>query len=333
MSYHLEKLNIKFIINQALIEIKNCKNIKELELIRIYWIGKNGFFSKKNKLLNILFPYEDFIKKDMLKKAYKKIKYIYFKKKQKIKNKEIKIKIFKEKIDISLPGRDVCNGSFHPISNIIRYSEKFFCSLGFSIVHGHEVENIYYNFDALNIPENHPSRTEHDTFWINENCLLRTQTSGIQIKVMESKKPPLKIISSGKVYRNDHDKTHTPMFHQLEGLMIDECIGISIVKSILYDFCYSLLGKKIKIRFRPSYFPFTEPSAEIDIMNEDGKWIEILGCGIVHPKILHNLKIDRNKYSGMAFGIGIERLAMLYYKLSDVRPLFINNLRFLKQFK
>ncbi|MDQ1237287.1 MAG: phenylalanine--tRNA ligase subunit alpha [Wigglesworthia glossinidia] len=333
ISYHLNILNIKYLINTAKIAIKKCNNIKKLELIKTYWIGKTGFFSKANIILNTLIPYSRIIKNDILKNANLIIKNMYLSKKENLENKKIKSKIFKDSIDVSLPGTKNILGSLHPISSIILYAEDFFQSLGFSVVIGNEIESSYYNFDALNIPKNHPSRTKHDTFWINNSCLLRTQTSGVQIRVMESHTPPFKIISSGRVYRRDYDKTHTPMFHQMEGLIIDCDVNFSNLKSILYNFCYHLLGKKIKIRFRPTYFPFTQPSAEIDIMNKHGKWIEVLGCGLVHANVLKNIAKNSNKYSGLAFGIGIERLAMLYYKLSDVRLLFMNNLRFLKQFK
>lgn len=333
MSYHVNILNITFLINTAQHKIRKCNNIKKLELMKTYWIGKSGFFSKKNIILNKLIPYSNIIKNNIIKYAHLKIRNIYLEKKEKLENKKIRSKILKDKIDVSLPGKKSELGTLHPISKIILYAENFFQSLGFSIILGNEIESSFYNFDALNIPKNHPSRTKNDTFWIDKNCLLRTQTSSVQIRVMQSQNPPLRIISSGRVYRNDHDKTHTPMFHQMEGLIIDYDVNLSNLKSILYSFCYYLLGESIKIRFRPAYFPFTQPSAEIDIMNQYGKWIEILGCGLVHPHVLNNININSNKYSGLAFGIGIERLAMLYYKLSDVRLLFMNNLSFLKQFK
>ena len=191
---------------------------------------------------------------------------------------------------------------------------------------------IFHNFDALNIPANHPARADHDTFYFTPSTMLRTQTSGVQIRTMEVEKPPLRIISPGRVYRNDYDQTHTPMFHQVEGLMVDTDVSFTQLKGILEDFLTHFFEESLQVRFRPSYFPFTEPSAEVDVMGKDGKWLEVLGCGMVHPNVLKAVGIDPEKYTGFAFGMGVERLTMLRYGVTDLRAFFENDLRFLKQF-
>ncbi len=241
--------------------------------------------------------------------------------------------LFSENIDITLPGRNIVSGNFHPISNSIKDMEYFFNHLGFTTISGPEIEDEYHNFDALNISNNHPSRTNNDSFWVNSNNLLRTQTSSVQIRILEKKLPPMRIIAPGKVYRKDHSRTHSPMFHQLEGLIVDENINFSNLKEMLVNFLQYFFSEKIKIRFRPSYFPFTVPSAEIDIMDNSNNWLEVLGCGLVHPNVLKNSGINPDKYTGIAFGIGIERLTMLKYNVDDVRLFFENNLGYLHQFR
>jgi phenylalanyl-tRNA synthetase alpha chain len=204
--------------------------------------------------------------------------------------------------------------------------------LGFSVKTGPEVEDGFHNFDALNIPANHPARADHDTFYFNPDVMLRTQTSGVQIRTMEVEEPPLRIISPGRVYRNDYDQTHTPMFHQVEGLMVDKNVSFAELKGILHDFLNNFFEQDLQVRFRPSYFPFTEPSAEVDVMGKNGKWLEVLGCGMVHPNVLRAVNIDPEVYTGFAFGMGVERLTMLRYEVNDLRAFFENDLRFLKQF-
>ena len=225
-------------------------------------------------------------------------------------------------------------GSHHPINQIKSYIIKFLIGFGFEIVRGPEVETEEFNFDMLNIKKNHPARQMHDTFYIDkESYLLRTHTSPVQIRGMLDKKPPLAFISEGKVYRKDDDSTHLPMFHQIEGIYIDEDVCFGHLKDLIYKIVYSLFGNNVKLRFRPSYFPFTEPSAEVDILSSEGKWLEILGCGIVNPIVLDNCKINSNKYKGLAFGLGIERIAMLKYGVTDIREFYKSNLDFLRQFK
>jgi len=225
-------------------------------------------------------------------------------------------------------------GSYHPINQVKDYIIDFLISLGFEILDGPEVETEEFNFDMLNIKESHPARQMHDTFYLNnKSYVLRTHTSPVQIRGMLNKKPPLAFISGGKVYRKDDDSTHLPMFHQIEGIYIDNDVSFSNLNDLIYKIVYFLFGEDIKIRFRPSYFPFTEPSAEVDILSKDGKWLEILGCGVVNPIVLQNCKIDSEQYSGLAFGLGIERIAMLKFGISDIRDFYKSNLDFLSQFK
>ncbi len=235
---------------------------------------------------------------------------------------------------ISFPDLDKDRGSLHPINHMKDSIMEFLVSLGFEIIDGPEIETEEFNFDMLNIKKSHPARQMHDTFYVeNKMNLLRTHTSPVQIRGMLEKNPPLAFISGGKVYRKDDDATHLPMFHQVEGIYVDEGISFAHLKDLIYKIIHSLFGKDIELRFRPSYFPFTEPSAEVDILSKEGKWLEILGCGLVNPIVLENCNIDSSKYSGLAFGLGIERIAMLKHGVSDIRDFYKSNLDFLRQFK
>ena len=236
--------------------------------------------------------------------------------------------------DIKPPLIKESTGSLHPISQTREFIINFLEDMGFETIKGPEVETEEFNFDMLNIKKSHPARQMHDTFYVNKKSnVLRTHTSPVQIRGMLERKPPLAFISGGKVYRKDDDATHLPMFHQIEGISVGDDISFANLKDLIFTIIYNIFGKNIEIRFRPSYFPFTEPSAEVDILSEDGKWLEILGCGIVNPIVLENCKIDSNKYSGLAFGLGIERIAMLKYGVTDIRDFYRCNLDFLKQFK
>ena len=237
-------------------------------------------------------------------------------------------------IDINIPKISHKSGSTHPINQIKDSILSLLNSYGFRIIDGPEIETEEYNFDMLNIKESHPARQMHDTFYVNnKEYVLRTHTSPVQIRAMLANKPPMAFISGGKVYRKDDDATHLPMFHQIEGLYVDEDVSFSILKDLIFKIIHQLFDETIKIRFRPSYFPFTEPSAEVDILSKDGKWLEILGCGIVNPIVLDNCGINNKKYSGLAFGLGIERIAMLKYGVKDIRDFYKSNLNFLEQFK
>ncbi|QJC29747.1 phenylalanine--tRNA ligase subunit alpha [Enterobacteriaceae endosymbiont of Plateumaris pusilla] len=321
------------IILHAKKEINLINNIKELNIFKVKYLGKKGYISLQFLLLKKLTTKDKIKKSIIINNVKKQIKELIKKRKNELEYNNIKFKLLSEKIDISLPGRSTKIGSQHPITTVINDIEKFFIKIGFKITESQEIEDIFHNFDALNISENHPSRTEQDTFWLNKKILLRTQTSNIQIRIMKILNPPIRILTSGKVYRNDYDKKHTPMFHQIEGLLIDNNLNFLELKGILSLFLKSFFNKKLKIRFRPSYFPFTEPSLEIDILGKNNKWIEVLGAGIVHPNVLRNVNPNLLKYSGLAFGIGVERLAMLRYNIHDIRLFFENDIRFLKQFK
>jgi len=255
----------------------------------------------------------------------------------------VRAKLEQEIIDVTLPGRGQTTGGVHPVTRTIERMEDFFSSIGFEVVEGPEIEDDYHNFEALNIPAHHPARAMHDTFYVDEHTVLRTHTSPVQVRVMENQEPPLRIICPGRVYRCDSDLTHSPMFHQVEGLLIDEHSSFADLKGLIEDFLRVFFERDLAVRFRPSYFPFTEPSAEVDIQcgNCAGQgcrvcsqtgWIEVMGCGMVHPKVFEFSGIDTEKYSGFAFGMGVERLAMLRYGVNDLRLFFDNDLRFLEQF-
>ena len=249
-----------------------------------------------------------------------------------------------ERIDVSLPGRDVSVGGLHPVTRTMQRIEAFFASAGFEVAEGPEIEDDFHNFEALNIPAHHPARAMHDTFYFDEHLLLRTHTSPVQIRHMKDAEPPMKVIAPGRVYRCDSDLTHTPMFHQVEGFLVDEQVSFADLKGILNAFLHSFFEREdLAVRFRPSYFPFTEPSAEVDIQcvmcSGEGcrvcghtGWLEVLGCGMIHPEVFRHVGIDSEKYLGYAFGMGVERLAMLRYGVNDLRLFFENDLRFLKQF-
>lgn len=325
------------LVTQAESAIMQTNNIADLESIRIIFLGKNGYINQNIKVLNTLKNIQKAKLGITINHAKQKINHFLNARKQQLESKIIENLLKKDTIDVTLPGYRSELGTFHPISNVIKRIKKFFDHSGFIEINGPEIDDNYFNFDALNIPMYHPSRNKQDTFWFDSTYLLRTHTSGMQIRIMSESIPPIRFISIGRVYRKDYDKHHTPMFHQIEGIIVDNHLSLSNLKKILYDFLNYFFEKKITLRFRSSYFPFTEPSAEIDIMVEtqhhEKIWLELLGCGMIHPSVLYNVGIDSNKFSGLAFGIGIERLAMLSYQISDIRIFFENDLQFLSQFK
>ncbi|MFP3013516.1 MAG: phenylalanine--tRNA ligase subunit alpha [Arsenophonus sp. NC-QC1-MAG3] len=313
--------------------IEKAKDVAELDLVRVKFLGKKSHLTLQMLTLRDLPAEERPAAGEVINKAKQEVQNLLNMRKKQLENALLNVQLATEKIDISLPGRQIEYGSLHPVTRTIERIEEFFDELGFSVVSGPEIEDDYHNFDALNIPAHHPARASHDTFWVDATHLLRTQTSGMQIRTMKSKRPPIRIVSPGRVYRNDYDKTHTPMFHQIEGLIIDQNISFANLKGTLHDFLNHFFEEKTCVRFRPSYFPFTEPSAEVEVMDKNGKWLEVLGCGMVHLNVLRNVGIDPDIYSGFAFGIGIERLTMLRYGVTDLRVFFENDLRFLKQFR
>lgn len=330
---NLDDVTLDDIVLRAEQAIANASEPAELEQVRIDFLGKKGLFTEQMKGLSKL-PKEEKPKAgQVINQAKKQVQQLIHDRGILLRNEEIEKKLNAESIDITLPGRGAILGGLHPVTRTIARIESFFGDLGFEVKAGPEIEDDYHNFDALNIPEHHPARQDHDTFYFNPKLVLRTQTSGVQIRTMEVEEPPLRIISPGKVYRNDYDQTHTPMFHQVEGLMVDKDVSFTHLKGILHDFLHHFFEENLEIRFRPSYFPFTEPSAEVDVMGKNGKWLEVLGCGMVHPNVLRGVGIDPEVYTGFAFGMGVERLTMLRYGVNDLRAFFENDLRFLKQFK
>lgn len=320
------------IVTAAEAAVATATTAQELETVRVEFMGKKGLLTEQLKSLGQLSAEERPAAGQAINEAKQKVQALIQARTQELKQAELQQKLAAERIDVSLPGRRSQVGGFHPVTKTIQRIEAFFGDLGFAVVEGPEVEDDFHNFDALNIPANHPARADHDTFYFTPTTMLRTQTSGVQIRTMQKQQPPLRIISPGRVYRNDYDQTHTPMFHQVEGLMVDTDVSFTQLKGILEDFLVNFFEEELEVRFRPSYFPFTEPSAEVDVRRNNGEWLEVLGCGMVHPSVLQAVGIDSEKYTGFAFGMGVERLTMLRYGVNDLRAFFENDVRFLKQF-
>ena len=325
-------MDLDAIISEAEEQINAAADANILDTVRVDFMGKKGRMTELLKGLGKLSNEERPVAGQKINQAKQKIQQLIHARAQLLQTQELNHKLAGETIDVTLPGRGLSRGGLHPVTRTINRIESFFNELGFSVKTGPEVEDGFHNFDALNIPANHPARADHDTFYFNPDVMLRTQTSGVQIRTMEVEQPPLRIISPGRVYRNDYDQTHTPMFHQVEGLMVDKNVSFAELKGILHDFLNNFFEQDLQVRFRPSYFPFTEPSAEVDVMGKNGKWLEVLGCGMVHPNVLKAVNIDPEVYTGFAFGMGVERLTMLRYEVNDLRAFFENDLRFLKQF-
>jgi phenylalanyl-tRNA synthetase alpha chain len=314
-----------------------------LEQLRVDYLGKKGKLTALLKGLGKLSAEERPAAGAQINVVKQALQIAIGERKSILESAVIEAKLAAETIDVTLPGRGQSVGGIHPVTRTIERIEDFFAAIGFEVVEGPEIEDDYHNFEALNIPAHHPARAMHDTFYIDESTVLRTHTSPVQVRVMESEKPPLRIICPGRVYRCDSDLTHTPMFHQVEGLLIDEHSSFADLKGVVEEFLRVFFERELQVRFRPSYFPFTEPSAEVDIqcVNCGGEgcrvcsqtgWLEVMGCGMVHPKVFEYSNIDTEKYSGFAFGMGVERLAMLRYGVNDLRLFFDNDLRFLEQF-
>jgi phenylalanyl-tRNA synthetase alpha chain len=314
-----------------------------LEQLRVDYLGKKGQITALLKGLGQLSAEERPKAGAQINVVKQELQELIGARKSELESTAVEAKLAAETIDVTLPGRDRTAGGIHPVTRTMERMEDFFSAIGFDVVEGPEIEDDYHNFEALNIPAHHPARAMHDTFYVDEHTVLRTHTSPVQVRVMESQEPPLRIICPGRVYRCDSDLTHTPMFHQVEGLLVDEHSSFADLKGIIEEFLRVFFERELAVRFRPSYFPFTEPSAEVDIQcvncGGDGcrvcshtGWLEIMGCGMVHPKVFEYSSIDTEKYSGFAFGMGVERLAMLRYGVNDLRLFFDNDLRFLEQF-
>jgi phenylalanyl-tRNA synthetase alpha chain len=332
------------IIKQALKDIEQATDSTQLETSRVNFLGKKGKLTELLKKISELPNDQKSQFGAALNKGKTQIQQQISLRREQLSNISLIEALNQDSIDVSLPAVGVDLGSVHPITKTFQLAAELFEKLGFKIVDGPEVEDEYYNFEALNIPFHHPARAMHDTFYFVDDKLLRTHTSSVQIRTMQTVKPPYKLISMGKVYRCDSDLTHTPMFHQIEGLLVDKGVNFGNLTWILTEFLRCFFAKQdLAVRFRPSYFPFTEPSAEVDMqcVNCNGKgckvckhtgWLEILGCGMVHPQVLKNCGVDSDEYTGLAFGIGIDRLAMLRHGINDLRLMFENDLRFLQQF-
>lgn len=325
------------IISEAQAAVAEVTELNALDELRVQYLGKKGELTAMMKTLGKLSAEERPKAGQVINEAKQTVQSLLNAKKKELDDAKLAKKLAEETIDVTLSGRDNDVGSLHPVTRTLHRIETLFSNAGFDVEQGPEIEDDWHNFEALNIPETHPARAMHDTFYINENTVLRTHTSGVQIRTMENKQPPLRVIAPGRVYRCDSDQTHTPMFHQVEGLIVEKNASFAQLRALLIEFLRKFFeDENLQTRFRPSYFPFTEPSAEVDIATDlfgDGRWIEVLGCGMVHPNVLKNVGIDPDEYTGLAFGLGVERLAMLRYNVKDLRQFFENDLRFLQQFK
>ena len=332
------------LVASAKAAISQASDVAALDNVRVEYLGKKGHLTLQMTTLRELPPEERPAAGAVINEAKEQVQQALNARKAELESAALNARLAAETIDVSLPGRRIENGGLHPVTRTIDRIESFFGELGFTVATGPEIEDDYHNFDALNIPGHHPARADHDTFWFDATRLLRTQTSGVQIRTMKAQQPPIRIIAPGRVYRNDYDQTHTPMFHQMEGLIVDTNISFTNLKGTLHDFLRNFFEEDLQIRFRPSYFPFTEPSAEMDISCNicGGKgcafckhtgWVEILGCGMVDPNVLEACGIDSKIYSGYALGMGIERVTNLKYKVKDLRMFSENDVRFLEEFE
>lgn len=321
------------LISTAASEIDAADDLAALDAVRVSYLGKKGALTARLKSLSELAVDERPAAGQEINRAKQDVRDRINARRDELEAAALESKLAADAVDVSLPGRGVSIGGRHPVQRAMARIEKIFRNAGFGVRSGPEIEDDFHNFTALNMPENHPARAMHDTFYFPGGKLLRTHTSPVQIRSMVNEGVPLRIIAPGRVYRCDSDQTHTPMFHQVEGLVIDRGISLANLKAVLHQFVEAFFERDAELRFRPSYFPFTEPSAEVDILWEEGKWLEILGTGMVHPNVLESAGIDSEEFTGYAFGMGVERLAMLRYGVTDLRTFFENDLRFLRQFR
>ena len=321
------------LISKATAEIDAAADLTALDAVRVSYLGKKGELTVRLKSVSSLAVAERPAAGQEINKAKQVLQDRINARHDALESAALAVKLAADAVDVSLPGRGISIGGRHPVSRTQARIERIFTNAGFGVRSGPEIEDDFHNFTALNIPEDHPARAMHDTFYFPGGNLLRTHTSPVQIRSIAAEGVPIRIIAPGRVYRCDSDQTHTPMFHQVEGLVIGEDVSFANLKAVLHQFVEAFFERKAELRFRPSYFPFTEPSAEVDVRWGEGKWLEILGCGMVHPNVLESADIDSEKYTGYAFGIGIERLAMLRYGVTDLRKFFENDLRFLRQFR
>ncbi len=335
--------DLQALVAQVGNDVAQAADSAAVEALRVQYLGKKSQLSELSKQMGKLSDEERRSFGAELNAAREAITSALNNRKQVLDAAALDAQLQAERLDVTLPGRGQLPGGLHPVTRVLERIEDFFTNVGFTVADGPEVEDDFHNFEALNIPSHHPARAMHDTFYFDANRLLRTHTSPVQVRVMESQQPPIRIVCPGRVYRCDSDLTHSPMFHQVEGLLIDENVSFADLKGVIEDFLRVFFEKELQVRFRPSYFPFTEPSAEVDIqcvmcsgqgcrVCKQTGWLEVLGCGMVHPQVLKNCGIDPDKYQGFAFGMGVERFAMLRYGVNDLRLFFDNDVRFLRQF-
>ncbi|MCQ8129710.1 phenylalanine--tRNA ligase subunit alpha [Methylomonas rivi] len=335
--------SIEEILTQALQALAHAKDLAELDLVRVNYLGKKGLFTQHMKELGNLDPEQRKSVGQVINTAKNSFQEALDSRKLNLESEQLRARLAGECVDVTLPGRGQAIAGLHPVTITMRRIAKIFADAGFNIAEGPEIEDDYHNFGALNIPEHHPARAMHDTFYFDAHTVLRTHTSPVQIRVMEASEPPLKVIAPGRVYRCDSDMTHSPMFHQVEGFLVDTDVSFGDLKGVIFEFLRAFFEKEVQVRFRPSYFPFTEPSAEFDVscVMCDGRgcrvckhtgWLEVGGCGMIHPEVFNSVGIDPERYSGFAFGTGVERLAMMKYGINDLRMFFENDLKFLQQF-
>jgi phenylalanyl-tRNA synthetase alpha chain len=328
---------------QGMQALAETKDLNQVDQVRVTYLGKKGAFTLQMKELGKLDPDKRRAVGQVINEAKGKFQLKLEETRAEMQQALLEARLVSESVDVTLPGRGQSVAGLHPVTITLRRISKIFANVGFKVVEGPEIEDDYHNFEALNIPAHHPARAMHDTFYFDPHTVLRTHTSPVQIRAMEAQKPPLRVIAPGRVYRCDSDVTHTPMFHQVEGFLVDTDVSFADLKGVVFEFLRAFFEKDIQVRFRPSYFPFTEPSAEVDIecVMCEGKgcricghtgWLEVMGCGMIHPEVFKSVEINSDEYTGFAFGMGVERLAMLRYGINDLRMFFDNDLKFLEQF-
>jgi phenylalanyl-tRNA synthetase alpha chain len=333
------------LVRQAGTEIEGAADLAALDQVRVRYLGKKGALTELLKQLGQVAATERPARGQAINDAKQAVQLALENRREALDQARLSAQLASETLDVTLPGRGQARGGLHPLTLTLQRIERLFAQAGFAVVEGPEIEDDYHNFEALNIPAHHPARAMHDTFYFDQRLLLRTHTSNVQIRTMENREPPLAVIAPGRVYRCDSDMTHSPMFHQVEGFLVDDGVSFADLKGILNDFLHNFFERDdLAVRFRPSYFPFTEPSAEVDIQcvicggggcrtcGQSG-WLEVLGSGMIHPEVFRHVGIDSERYTGFAFGMGVERLAMLRYGINDLRVYYENDLRFLRQFQ
>lgn len=336
-------ITLEDVLRQAQGELASAESLTGLDQVRVHYVGKKGLITEQMKALGTLPPDERKQAGALINQARDEFNVAFEARKAVLEAQQLEQRLAREMIDVTLPGRGQQTGGLHPVTLTLQRISELFARIGFETVEGPEVEDDYHNFEALNIPASHPARAMHDTFYFDEHTLLRTHTSPVQVRIMESRTPPLRVIAPGRVYRCDSDLTHTPMFHQVEGFLVDRDVSFADLRGVLYEFLTLFFEKDVQVRFRPSYFPFTEPSAEVDIecvicggcgcrVCKQTGWLEVMGCGMIHPRVFGFVDIDPEVFTGFAFGLGVERMAMLRYGINDLRLFFENDLKFLRQF-